>query len=277
MNGAYIGSKTTEDMQVLINSQAGAVVVGSISVKPRKANTGPGYWRHKKDFYSLNSYGMPNGGIAYFTTELPKIVKLAHANNKPLIANIVGFANQEFVQLIALAQESGCDMVELNLSCPNVWDAGKQKRIISYHADLVKELLDAITASRPHIKISAKISPLPPDTLREVAGVIAESGVVSAVVATNSYPNALVDVNTRLADEQSLAGITGPALKPISLGVVKQLSELLPHTIDIVGCGGIGSIDDLNDYLAAGAKAVQVVTALVEEGTQLFERLVATE
>lgn len=127
MNGAYIGSKTLDDVKVLIDSACGAVVVGSISVLPREKNAGPGYWRHKEGFYSLNSYGMPNNGTGYFEKVLPKIVKLAHARNKLVIANVVGFSNQEFVQLILMSQKSGADMVELNLGCPNVWEDGKQK------------------------------------------------------------------------------------------------------------------------------------------------------
>lgn len=273
MNGAYIGSKTTEDLEVLINSDCGAVVVGSISVKPRVKNPGPGYWRHKEGFYALNSYGMPNGGLPYFKDELPKIVTLAHAKNKPVIANIIGFSKQEYVQLIKLAQDSGADMVELNLGCPNVWDRGRQKRIVSYHVDLVKELLDHISKSSPDIKISAKISPLPPDILQEVVKVIVDSNVIDAIVATNSYPNSLVSTGTRIGDEQDLAGMTGRALKPISLGVVKQLHDLLPSTIDIIGCGGIYSLNDMNDYLSAGAKAVQIATALVDKGPGVFEAL----
>ena len=273
MNAAYIGSKTTEDLEVLINSSCGAVVVGSISVKPRVKNPGPGYWRHKEGFYSLNSYGMPNGGLPYFKVQLPKITELAHAQNKPVIANIVGFSKEEFLRLIKLAQDSGADMVELNLGCPNVWVNGQQKRIVSYHPELVRELLDHIKTFNPSIKIAVKISPLPPDILREVTEVIIDSHVIDVVVATNSYPNTLVSTGTRIGSEQDLAGMTGRALKPISLGVVKQLKDLLPSSIDIIGCGGIYSLNDVNDYLSAGAKAVQVATALVDEGPEIFKAL----
>src|SRR4051812_12843279 len=91
MNAAYIDSKTAEDLEALINSDCGAVVVGSVTVRPRVKNPGPGYWRHKEGFYSLNSYGMPNGGLRYFEKELPKIVKSAHTRNKPVIVNVAGF------------------------------------------------------------------------------------------------------------------------------------------------------------------------------------------
>jgi dihydroorotate dehydrogenase (fumarate) len=273
MNAAYIHSKKTEDIKQLINSAAGAIVVGSITVLARTNNQRPGYWRHEEGFYSLNSYGMPNDGLAYFKNELPKIVKLAHEKNKPVIVNVAGFSKKEFVQLIDLAQASGADMVELNLGCPNVWNNGQQKRIMSYQPSLVKELLDYIREFEPSIKIAVKISPLPPDILSEIAKIICNSKIVKVVVATNSYPNAFLSTRTKLG----FAGMTGRALKPISLGVVKQLHDLLSSNVAIIGCGGISSPHDVDDYLAAGAKAVQVATVLVDEGLGIFESLIASK
>src|SRR5579872_2261882 len=133
MNGAYIHSKTLEDVEILAQSACSAIVVGTITVKPRKPNPGQGYWLHKERFYSLNSFGLPNGGVPYFKVHLPRMVETAHAAGKPLIANVVGFTNEEFAALVVLAERSGADMAELNFGCPNVWDGGTQKRIISYH------------------------------------------------------------------------------------------------------------------------------------------------
>jgi dihydroorotate dehydrogenase len=274
MNGAYIGSKNFADIKRLVASQAHAVVVGSVSVQPRQQNSGHGYWHHREKFLSLNSFGMPNGGLPYFEQYLPKMVSLAHAHNKPLIANLIGFSDEEFIRLIAFAQGAGVDMVELNLGCPNVWEAGVQERIMSYHPQLLQNLLRKIAKHRPLIPISIKISPLPPDLLREVCEVTSNSGVIQAVTATNTYPNASLTSGTKIAkDEKLLAGLSGRALKPISLGVVSQLRQLLPASIDIIGCGGISSANDVADYLAAGAKAVQIATALVDEGPAVFDKI----
>lgn len=274
MNGAYIGSKSFEDIEQLANSSTHALVVGSISVKPRDRNPGHGYWPHREKFLALNSFGMPNGGLPYFKQYLPEMARLAHAHNKPLIANVVGFSDEEFVRLIKLAQAAGCDLVELNLGCPNVWENGVQKQILSYHPHLIKRLLQTIAKHKPTIPLGLKISPLPPDLLREVCRVIADSNVVGFVTATNSYPNAALTAGTRIGEEKELlAGLSGRGLKPISLGVVVQLRQLLPPSIDIIGCGGIGSAKDVTDYLNAGAKAVQIATALMDEGPAVFEKL----
>jgi dihydroorotate dehydrogenase (fumarate) len=176
--------------------------------------------------------------------------------------------------LIKFAQAAGSDIVELNLGCPNIWEDGVQERIISYHPRLIKRLLQKIAKHQFAVPLSLKISPLPPDLLREVCSVIAHSGIVQAITATNSYPNAAITSGTRMdKDEKLLSGLSGRALKPISLGVVAQLKQLLPPSIDIIGCGGIGSANDVADYLAAGAKAVQIAAALVDEGPAVFDKI----
>ncbi|HUD06780.1 MAG TPA: hypothetical protein VMR34_02735 [Candidatus Saccharimonadales bacterium] len=278
INGAYIGSKTTEDVEALSKSDCGAIIVGSISVKPRKSNPGQSYWTHRERLYSLNSYGLPNGGIPYYEKHLRKMVKIAHGRNKPLIANIVGFSKEEFLRLLKLAEDAEADMAEFNFGCPNVWDNGKQKQIISYHFSLVKEVLGYISKNSPKISISVKISPLPPDILRDVAKVIVESGIVSAITATNSYPNALTTTGTNSAKsrDEVQAGLAGRSLKPISLGVVRQLKDILPGHKEIIGCGGISSLNDVNDYLSAGAKAVQIASALVDDGLAVFNKILST-
>ncbi|HUD06304.1 MAG TPA: hypothetical protein VMR34_00285 [Candidatus Saccharimonadales bacterium] len=279
MNGAYINSKNLKDINALVSSAAGAVVVGSISVQPRNKNPGKNYWLHKEHFFSLNSYGLPNGGIPYFKEALPKMVKIAHSEGKPLVANVIGFSNSEFVELVGFAEESGADVVELNFGCPNVWDGVHQKRIISYHASLVKDALSFISKQSPKIKISVKISPLPPDILQEVSKAIIDSGIVQIVTATNTYPNAAITSgakDNKFYDDK-LVGLAGRALKPISLGVVKQLRSLLPKDIYIIGAGGISTATDVKDYISAGASAVQIATALKEDGPSVFAKILHQE
>ena len=273
MNGAYIGSKTFEQVAALSASRCGAVVAGSITIEPRRPNPGQGYWEHRERLYSLNSFGMPNGGLPYFTKYLPRMVEMAHARSKLLIANVAGFSNDEWATLVRLAKTAGADMVELNFGCPNVWEDGKQERIVSYYADTVHDILAYLRRHAPRMPLIVKISPLPPDTLLEVTQVISASGAVDAVTATNSYPSASTSTSTDTSDEHALAGLSGRSLKPISLGVVRQLRGLLPDDIAIIGCGGIISAKDAADYIAAGATAVQIATGLVDEGPSLFEKL----
>lgn len=73
--------------------------------------------------------------------------------------------------------------------------------------------------------------------------------------------------------EDGLAALGGPMLKPLALGNVKQLRQILPKRIDVVGCGGITYGKDIRDYLRAGADAVQIATALLKFGPKVFDRL----
>ena len=95
------------------------------------------------------------------------------------------------------------------------------------------------------------------------------------MTACNSYPSSAVTRGAQWINGPSdiLAGLAGRALKPISLGVVKQLRVLLPSRIDIIGVGGIYTANDVYDYLDAGAKAVQIASALTDEGTSVFEKI----
>lgn len=276
MNGAYIGSSTMEDVQVLTHSSSGAVIVGSITEKPRTRNAYDHYWRHKERFFSLSSYGMPNGGIPYFQKQLPKMVSLAHRYGKPLITNVAGFSPTEFVHLVGLSEEAGADMVELNLGCPHSWNDTKEERIISYHASLVESVLDAIKRQHPKITICTKLSPLPPDILREVTATIADSGIVKVITATNSYPNASLATGTSTNDTDSdlLAGMSGKSLKPISIGVIRQIRKVLPKRIAIIGCGGIYNAGDVSDYLEAGAQAIQIASSLIDNGPSTFDKII---
>ena len=275
INAAYIHSKTLKDVETLAHSAAGAVLVGSISVKPRSPNPGQGYWLHKERIFSLNSFGLPNGGIPYFKKHLPAMVQAAHAQGKPLIANVVGFSKEDYAQLVPFVEQFGVDMIELNFGCPNVWDGGKQKRIISYHASLVEETLDAIAIQKPKTPITVKISPLPPDILNEVGAAIARSKIIQAVTTCNSYPNAAVTrgVVSKAESANVLAGFAGRALKPINLGIIRQLKTILPKRIHILATGGVYTANDVQDYLDAGAQLVQIASALTDEGVAVFDKI----
>ncbi len=127
--------------------------------------------------------------------------------------------------------------------------------------------------------ILVKLSPFSnPADLSEVASVLGESKLVKAVVTCNTFPNAFAidgDGDPWISPGGGLAGMAGPALKPIGMGQVKQFRAQLPERIQIVGVGGIRSGQDVLDYLRAGADAVAIATSLVEEGPAVFSRILS--
>ena len=149
---------------------------------------------------------------------------------------------------------------------------------------MVENILELVrqgcnSSTFPNTRIAAKISPLPPSVLKEVAAAIAESGTVDIVTATNTQPNGFMWNGQKPAIDPGggLAGVAGAALKPTAMGVVKQLCEFLPGNIDIIAAGGVETGQDVLDYLRLGlqVKAVQVVTAHANRGPQVFDEILA--
>ncbi|RJQ14040.1 dihydroorotate dehydrogenase [Candidatus Parcubacteria bacterium] len=268
-NGAGM-IKKLEDVREMALSAAGAIVVGSITLKDRPGNTGNTFWVGQTG--SINSLGIPNPGKEYYRQNIHLMVGVAHAHGKKLIVNVAGFQPNEFGELALLAFDCGADAVELNFGCPNIWDDGTQKGIISFYPDVLGESLEAVRrAVGVGSNIIAKVSPFSnPIQLKEIGGVIVSSGIVSAITAINTFPNAYGEYeNGRPVIDPGggLGGFAGAGLKHIALGQVKQWRALLPPEIAIIGVGGISRGKDMAEYFRHGkVAAVQVVTALLRKG-----------
>lgn len=260
--------KKVEDVKEMARSNAGAILVGSITVAERTGNTGNVLWVGPTG--SLNSLGIPNGGIPYYHQHLPEMVKIAHDAGKPLFVSVAGFKPKEFGELTSVVAEGGADGVELNFGCPNIWDTGEQKGIFSFYPDLIGQAIEhAWQAVRDSLVKMAKVSPYSnPFQLKEAAEVFHVHGAIHAVTTTNTFPNAYgEDQNGKplITPGGGLAGFAGSGLKHIALGQVKQWKVALPN-IDVIGVGGISSGEDMAEFFRSGkVVAVQVVTALLRK------------
>ena len=246
-SGTY--GKGIEFLPFYDTSRLGCVVVKTITMQPRPGNPPPRLVETAGGL--LNSIGLPNPGVeAYIEHELPKLRTLG----APLVINIAGHDAAEFAALAArLERESGIDALELNMSCPNV--AGGLDFSASPEAarDVVRRVRD-VTA-RPLI---AKLSPNVTD-IRPIAVAAQEAGA-DALSAINTFVGMAIDWRTRTPIlGRGVGGLSGPAIKPLALRIVWQLSKVV--TIPIVGIGGVATADDAMEFLVAGASAVQVGTA----------------
>jgi len=118
MNAACSVAKTPEDVRSLARTGIGAIVVGSITPKPRDGNNEPRWFAG--DGYALNSFGMPNGGRNYYQAHLDDLTEVTHQADKAFILSVAGFSVADYEDLAKLANEHEVDMVELNLGCPNI-------------------------------------------------------------------------------------------------------------------------------------------------------------
>jgi dihydroorotate dehydrogenase (fumarate) len=206
------------------------------------------------------------------------MVQMAHAAGKPFIVNIAGFSVDDYAELASIAKEGGADVLEVNFGCPNIWSqTGEQKRIFSFDPETMSEILDVLHSIWEKESITVKLSPYSdPVLLKDIAAMLASHSSVMAVTTTNTFPNAFAYNDAgRPAISLGLAGLSGPVMKAVGLGQVVQFRAALPERISIIGVGGISSGKDMLDYLKAGATAVEITTALINQGPNVFSRILS--
>ncbi|MEW6051649.1 MAG: dihydroorotate dehydrogenase [Candidatus Zixiibacteriota bacterium] len=235
-------------------SKLGALVTKSITLKPRLGHPPPRTAETASGM--LNAIGLANVGIDAFVRD--KIPFLEKQNTK-IIVNVAGSTLQEYVEVSArLADCPRVDMIELNISCPNVDKGG-----IEFGADPV--MTERSVAEVKKVFPRPVIAKLGPNVTDIVAiAKAAEQGGADAFAIMNSAFGTSIDVETwrpRLTNNRG--GLTGPAIKPIALVMVD-----LVHSncrLPIIGIGGISNADDVVEFMLVGAMAVQIGTALFVE------------
>jgi len=273
MNAACSIAKTIEDVAALAATNIGAITVGSITVAARDGNPEPRWY--VGEGYAINSFGMPNGGADFYHEHLPEMIKIAHDAGKKFNLSVAGFNTDEYVQLAQLADKTGVDYLELNLGCPNIAIDGQQKPIASFDTGYIQQIITAVQ-NVTKLPLLIKLSPYSnPAELKKVAAVLAELDI-AAVVTTNTFPNSYeTDKDGRPVIASTFGGLSGPAVRAIGLGQVKQFHDALPPAIAVIGVGGIESPDDVKQYMNAGASVVQAATLIVRDGHSAIERLSA--
>ena len=239
-------------------SQLGGICTKGLTLNAREGNTGIRLRETASGL--LNSIGLENPGIpAFIENELPRMQKLGPA----IIANLSGSTIEEYTEGAVLLNASSVDMVELNISCPNVKAGGMAFGLdAEAAAAVVKPVRKALT-DKP---LLVKLSPNAPDLIA-VALACVNSGA-DALSLVNTFKAMAIDVQTRQPVFDNIsAGLSGPAIKPIALRMVWELyNALVPTgscrpTVPIVGMGGIVCAEDALEFLAAGASAIQVGSA----------------
>jgi dihydroorotate dehydrogenase (NAD+) catalytic subunit len=235
----------------LVNlNRLGGIVVKGLSVKPMIGNPAP----RMRDTPGgmVNAIGLQNIGVRAFVAEkLPKLRDLDTA----IIANVFGHTVSEYVEVIRTLEDAqGLAAYELNISCPNVERGGLE---YSANPDLIAEVVGAARAAakRPlWVKLSPTIG------IIGLTAKAAESAGADAVVIANTYPALCLDSHNRMSHLGSTTGgLSGPAIKPITLRLVYEATRVI--RIPVIGLGGIETPADVMEYIVAGASATEVGTA----------------
>ena len=231
-------------------NRLGGIVVKGLSLEPISGAPAPRLCETPSGM--LNAVGLQNVGVRAFVAEkLPALRQYRTA----VIVNVFGYTVEEYVGVIRILEDSeGLAAYELNISCPNTAHGGIQ---FGSDPQMVSEVVSAArqAARRP---LWVKLSPNVTDI-----GVIAraaENAGADALTVANTFQAMSIDVKTRRSKLGRLTGgLSGPAIKPITLRLVFEASRAVK--IPIVGLGGIEKGDDVLEYVIAGASAVQVGTA----------------
>jgi dihydroorotate dehydrogenase (NAD+) catalytic subunit len=201
----------------------------------------------------LNAVGLQNVGVRAFVAEkLPVLRKYATA----VFANVFGYTLEDYVEVIRILEDAeGLAGYELNISCPNVKKGGMQ---FGSDPGMVADVVSAARKAAARRPLWVKLSPLVAD-IGLIARAAADAGADALTVA-NTYPAMAIDFRTgksRLGNQTG--GLSGPAIKPITLRLVWEVRKSVK--IPIIGLGGIETVQDVLEYLSIGAGAVQVGTA----------------
>lgn len=272
MNAACSVAKTIDDISALSQTTIGAVTIGSITLEAREGNPEPRWYQ--SDSFALNSFGMPNEGLEFYRDNLPQMVTIIHDSGKRANLSIAGFSIADYRDLAAMAESTDIDSLELNLGCPNVQIDGKQKPIASFDQEYMKAIITTVSEVSTK-QLLIKLSPYSnPAELQQVASVLAGLPI-TAVVTANTFANGYFEQNGTSVVGAGFGGVSGKALLPIGLGQVRQFRAALPKQIAVIGVGGVTTPNDVSQYLAAGASAVQVASLIVEQGHAAIDQVIA--
>ncbi len=233
--------------------EIGGLSCKGITLKPRMGNPPPRIAETPSGI--LNAVGLQNPGVDHFIEQdLPWLKE----QETVVIANIAGNTPEEYAQMAEKLSESSVDMIEMNISCPNVKHGGVQFGTSC-------QSVGAITREvRAHCKkpLMVKLSPNVSD-IAEIARA-AESEGADALSLINTLTGMRIDINTRRPIiRNNTGGLSGPAVFPVAVRMVWQTAGAVK--IPVVGMGGISTWRDAVEMMLAGASAIQVGTALFSD------------
>ncbi|MDD6751502.1 MAG: dihydroorotate dehydrogenase [Bacteroidales bacterium] len=229
----------------------GAISFKGTTVAPRLGNPVPRIAECSSGL--INSVGLQNPGLdAVIAEQLPRMRSFFH---KPIIANISGFAVEEFVTLAErLSREPQVEIIEVNVSCPNVHGGGMSFGTDPKSAAEVTRSVKQVSARPVFVKLSPNVT-----DIVAVAKACEEAGA-DGICLINTLLGMRIDIARRKpVIANKMGGFSGPAVFPVALRMVYQVSKAC--SIPVMGCGGVASADDVIEMMMAGATAVQVGAA----------------
>ncbi|MEL7649513.1 MAG: dihydroorotate dehydrogenase [Sedimentibacter sp.] len=229
-------------------SVLGGICSKGLTLRERNGNTGIRLWETPMGL--MNSIGLQNPGVECFINdELPRM----KSYNTVVVANLGGHCDEDYFEGIYMLNETDVDLIELNISCPNVKSGGMAFGIKSAVAYEIVSKVRHICKKPLMVKLSPNAENIP-----EMA-VACEAAGADGISLINTIQALAVDIKNRKAVFDNIyAGLSGPCVKPIALRMVRDAAKAVK--IPVCGLGGIMSSDDVIEFIMAGATLVQVGT-----------------
>lgn len=249
-------------------------ILGSISFKgttrePRFGNPTPRIAECRSGM--INSVGLQNPGIdAVIAEELPRLRERFH---KPIIANISGFSTEEYAECCRrIDAEPQVEIIEVNVSCPNVHNGGMAFGTSPESAAKVTRAVKEVTTKPVFIKLSPNVT-----DIVSIARACEDAGA-DGLTLVNTMLGMRIDIaRRRPVIANKIGGFSGAAIFPVALRMVWQAANACK--IPVIGCGGIETAEDVVEMMMAGASAVQIGAANLRNPfvcKEIIEQLPAT-
>lgn len=227
----------------------GGISSKGLTLEERHGNTGIRIYETPAGL--MNSIGLQNPGVqGFIDDELP----FMEAKDTVVLANLGGSTIEDYLEGVKLLNETSIDLIELNISCPNVKTGGMAFGIKCESAEEVVRACKEVS-KKPMI---VKLSPNAED-IKEMALACVEAGA-DALSLVNTFNALAIDIYQRKPVFNNIrAGLSGPAIKPIALRMVYEVCNTID--VPVIGMGGISSAEDAIEFIMAGATAIQVGSA----------------
>ncbi len=224
----------------------GGISSKGLTIKKKDGNDGIRVYETASGM--MNSVGLQNPGIDYFIEHELKDMKKLNTN---VIANVGGRCIEDYEEAVSKLNNTEVDMIELNISCPNVKSGGMAFGIKSEVAYDIVSKIKKVTNKPLMVKLSPNA-----ENIVEMA-VKCEKAGADSLSLINTVKGFAVDINKRKpVFDNVYAGLSGPCIKPIALRMVHEVSKAV--NIPVIGLGGISNWQDAIEFIMAGASAIQI-------------------
>lgn len=267
-NASGVLCRTVDELVSTYLSNTGSVITKSSTLNERDGNKGTSYWENDK--ISINSKGLPNYGYKYYCDILSQLPM----DYKHCFLSIANISNTETkVILNNISKMEYISYPEINVSCPNI--VGKEQ--MAYNLEELDNFLKNVVTPNYNKPYGLKLPPFfDPVHIKQMSDVIREYQNIKYLTCINSVGNTLdVDLETKcgvIDPKGGLGGLGGESILPIALSNVYQFKKNLPE-LDIIGCGGIKTGEDVFKHILVGASMVQIGTTLNREKYSCINRI----